>query len=149
MKNKTYKSGASYGSDFENKIDQWSTDAKLEFYKDKTLDNAKRRKKDLSTDRRYVIAGKDIFVELKTCSTKQPLSYNITQGPEKRHLKFHQIAKLDYLIVEWRPNDPIVITRRDLLTFIGLHKKNSINHAEASEIGFKITDMKWLKSIGG
>lgn len=146
MKTK-YKSASSYGADFENKIDQWSNDSKLEFYSDKTLDNSKRRKKDLSTDRRYVINGTNVFVELKTCREGQPLSYNITLGPERRHLKQHQIAKMDYLIYETRYFDPIVISKNDLMWFAANHKKNSINYKEALEIGFSIQNMEWIKEI--
>lgn len=142
-----YKPAASYGDDFENKIDQWSNAAKLEFYTDKTLDNSKRRKKNLSTDRRYVINGVNVFVELKTCREGQPLSYNITLGPEKRHLKQHQIAKMHYLIYETRPHDPIVISKKDLMWFAANHKKNSINYKDALKIGLSITNMEWIKDI--
>lgn len=147
MKDKHFKSASSFGADFENKIDKWSNDAKLEFYSDKTLSNSKVRKKDISTDRRYVVYGNDIFVELKTCRSSQPLSYNITPGIEKRHLKFHQICKMDYLIYESRPNKPIVISKKAFLLFAANHKKNSINYKEALKIGFEIENMEWIKGI--
>lgn len=147
MSKNKYKPSSSYGSDFEDKIDQWSNDSKLEFYLDKTLDNSKRRKKDLSTDRRYVINGTNVFVELKTCREGQPLSYNITLGPERRHLKQHQISKMDYLIYETRPHDPIVVKKSDFMWFAATHKKNSINYKEALKIGFQITNMEWIKNI--
>lgn len=142
-----FVSSSTFGKIFEDMIDQWSNDAKLEFYNDKTLDNAKRRKKDISTDRRYIINDIEVFVELKTCRKGQPLSYNITPGPEKRHLKFHQICKMDYLIFESRPEKPIVIKKRDLLWFAANHKKNSINHKEALKIGFEIDSMEWIKEV--
>ncbi len=143
---KKNKSAAIYGKEFENKIHTWLRNAKIPFKSDETISGSKRRQKDIKCDLE-ILLGSSIFIELKTVREEQPLSYNITMSGVSRHLKFHQICKMCYLIVEYRPNKPILITKEDLLRFIAFNKKNSLNYKDALKIGVEVEDMKWLQNL--
>lgn len=145
MKEK-YISAPTVGADFEAKIDEWSLNAGLEFYSDKTLDNAKRRKKDISTDRCFVVNSEDVFIELKTTGSTS-MSYTLYHTQKKHRIKFEQICKMDYIILEFRPNKPLVISKKQFLTFAANYKFNSINYKNALKIGFEIEGMEWLNDI--
>lgn len=138
-------SGSTYGDEFEQTIFTMLDTDGIPYRKEQTLSNSKRRVKDKSCDLE-ILLSKSIFIELKTVYN-QPLTYNITLDTKKRHLKFHQIAKMDYLIVEYRPNKPVVISKRNFLVFVSEHKKNSMTYSEALEIGFELNNFKWIKEV--
>jgi hypothetical protein len=139
-----FKPGATTGKEFEDKIDLWLNNANITFYSDKTLSNGKRRQKDIKCDRRLIIDDIEVFIELKTTTEKQALDYSLYDDGRTHKIKFHQICKMDWLIVEFRPNKPIAITKDNFLFFAATHKKNSINYKNALEIGFEIEDFLWI-----
>lgn len=143
MKNK-FIPGAVTGKQLEDKIDLWLNNANITFYSDKTISNGKRRQKDIKCDRRLIIDDKEVFVELKTTTEKQSLDYSLFNDGRIHKIKFHQICKMDYLILEFRPHLPIVLTKEQFLNFAANHKKNSINYKDALKIGFTIKDMEWI-----
>ncbi len=147
---KKYKSAVDHGNEFELLFDSWCEAAGVYIKKDETLTNSKRRRKDKSVDRIVIYKGKELGIELKSIGqSRKILDYDITNGPKNKDkaLKFHQISSLDFLIIQYRPNKPILITKEDLLRFIAFNKKNSLNYKDALKIGAEVEDMKWLQNL--
>lgn len=145
MRNK-WKSGATTGAEFETKFNQWLHDANIEFYEDKTLSTGKRRRKDIKCDRRLIIDDKEVFVELKSTTSKQALDYRLYNDGLNHKIKFHQISKMNWLIVNYHDtNETYAITKKQFLWFTANHKKNSIAYKDVKEIGKVITGTEWLK----
>jgi len=145
MRKPKWKSGATTGAIFETKFNQWLHDAKIEFYEDNTLSTGKRRSKDIKCDRRCVVDGKDVFIELKSTTSKVNITYKLYDDGEQWKLKIHQIRKMDYLIVNYRDAETYVITKKQFLAFACSVKKNSISYKDIKKIGKVITDLEWLK----
>lgn len=146
MKNK-FISGSVTGQAFEDEIDRWLNDAKIEFYEDKTLSNSKRRHKDIKCDRRCVVNGNDVFIELKTTTDNTNLTFGLYNDGKTYQIKPHQIHKADYLIIKFRPNKPLVITKKEFILWACSVKKKSIMYKDAIKIGFPIDNMRWLYDI--
>lgn len=147
MKPKPWQSGATTGSIFEATIDKWANDAGIPYNNDTTLTNSKRRRKDLKSDRIYIWNCKEIAVELKTTTEKQQLDYALYDDGRQHKIKWHQICKADYFIMEFRPNDPLLIKKTDFLKWACHQKKNSIGYKDALSIGEPITSMEWIKEL--
>ena len=149
MKKRKYKSSATYGSDFEQEVFRMLESIGLPFVKETTLTNSKVRKIDLGCDIEVKVNGKSVFIELKTKQDHQCLSYDLT-GNKERSLKNHQIKRLHYLVIQFRPNKHIkevemyVLSKQELIEFIACHSKNSISRKDCAEFGTKIEDMRWL-----
>ncbi len=147
---KKYKSAADHGNEFELLFDSWCEAASIYIKKDETLTNSKRRRKDKSVDRVVVYEGNEYKIELKSIGQdRKVLDYDITNGPKNKNkaLKFHQIAELDFLIIKYRPNNPILITKEDLLKFIAFNDKNNLNYDDALKIGVEVEGMEWLQNL--
>ena len=144
-----FVSGASYGDKFEQLFELWCDALKIPFRKEKTLSNSKRRHKDKSCDYELILKDKSIFIELKTAQIKQSLDYSVYEDGRNHKIKFHQICKMDYLIIEWRSdkNVYVVISKKDFLKFAGANKKNSINYKDSLSIGTVINDLTMFVKI--
>ena len=145
-KNK-FKSGATYGSEFEAKIDSWAEQAGIPWEIDKTLGTDRKRKKGQGCDRRYIVGDRKVNVELKTLGKDASLPVSLYPNHQKTGLKFHQVCAMDYLIVECRPYLPVAVRKEDLLIFMCAVKKNSVNRKDVLKIGFEIEGMEWLKDV--
>ena len=77
MPKKNYKSGATFGAVWEETFDTWLRNADIKFKHEKTLTNSKQRKTDLKCDIKCTINSKDVFIELKTTTTKQAIGYSL------------------------------------------------------------------------
>ena len=144
---KKYKSGASFGDTFEKLFAEWCDASKIAFRKEQTLSNSKRRHKDKMCDYELIFKDKSIFIELKSAQIKQSLDYCLYEDGRNHKIKFHQICKMDYLIIEWRSEDNIyiAITKNDFLKWAASKNKNSINYKDSLEIGQTIANLGWLK----
>ena len=113
MRKPKWKSGATTGAIFETKFNQWLHDAKIEFYEDKTLSTGKRRSKDIKCDRRLIINDKEVFVELKSTTSNVNITYKLYNDGRQHKLKFHQICKMDWLIINYRDTETYAINKND------------------------------------
>jgi len=145
MKKSKFISGATEGKLFEEKFDAWCFKANIPFETDNILSPGKRRRKDLKCDRKLMVNGYDVYIELKTTTVKQSLDYSLYEDGISHKIKFHQIARCDWLILEFRPNKPIAISKMQFLGWACQQKKHSINYKDALSIGRVIDDLEWLK----
>lgn len=142
-----YVSSATYGENFEQEVFTMLDDLKIAYRKEKTLSNAKVRKRDKGCD--IEIIKPHVFIELKTKFDNQALSYDLT-GKKSVSLKNHQIKAMDFLLIQFRPNGKIeqprmfVLTKVEFVIFAATHSKNSINLSDCTEYGTEIKDLRWL-----
>lgn len=150
MGKQKYISGSTSGDIFEKEVFTMLDALKIAYRKEKTLSNAKVRKKDKGCD--IEILEPNVFIELKTKQDDQALSYDLT-GKKDVNLKNHQIKAMDYLVIQFRPNGKIdaprmfVLSKVEFTIFAATHSKNSINLKDCIEYGKEITDMSWLLEV--
>jgi len=146
MPRNKWKSGAVTGQAFEKEFDLWLNTANITFYSDDTLSTGKRRRKDIKCDRRLIIGDKEVFVELKSTTSKVNITYKLYNDGRQWKLKFHQIVKMDWLIINYHDvNETYAITKRGFLQFAASVKKNSISYKDVKNIGKIIEGMEWIK----
>lgn len=147
MKKNKFVSGATTGKKFEQLIDTWLFNAGIRFESDETISTGGRRRKGIKCDRKLIIGDKEVYVELKTTTENQALDFRMYDDGRSHKLKFHQISRMDWLIIEFRPHMPIAIKKEDFLNWWANLKrtKNSIGYKDALSIGKVITDMEWVK----
>lgn len=147
MKKHKYISAATYGDRFEQLFESMCDCSKIAFRKEKTLSNSKIRKRDKKCDYELFLNDISVFVELKTAQIKQGIDYALYQDGKNHKLKFHQICKMDLLIIEWRLDENIIvaITKSDFLKWAATKNKNSFNYKDSLEMGMVITDLEFLK----
>ena len=148
MSRHNYKSSATVGEEFQTKIENMLDSAKIPHRAEKTLSNSKIRKLDKKADYEVYPNDNPIYLEVKTSEHNKTVGYCLYQSSKKVWLKFHQICRMDWLVVEWRFEDEnimVKISKKDFLKFAGAHKKNSFNYKDSLEMGEVITDMEWLR----
>ena len=91
MKKPKYKSGATYGDEFEKEVFTMLDKACIPYRKEETLSSGKRRKKDKKCDIECLMDDKSIFIELKTLTDKEALKFDLYNHGLNCNLKYHQI----------------------------------------------------------
>jgi hypothetical protein len=139
-----YRPGAVTGKAFEDKIDSWADAAGIPYKSDDTISSGGRRRKDLKCDRCYLINGKEVYVELKTTTEKASMDFSLYNDGKQHKIKYYQIHQMDYIIMCYRPNEPLLISKKGFILWACSVDKKSISYKDALKIGKRINDMEWL-----
>jgi len=150
MKTKKWKSGATFGDEFEKEVFTMLDKASISYRKEETLSSGKRRKKDKKCDIECLMDDKSIFIELKTLTDKEALKFDLYNHGLNCNLKYHQIKAMDYLVIKFRPHSKIKeaemykVSKVDFFMWAITVKKKSASLKDFRKIGTLITDMGWL-----
>ncbi len=153
MKNKNWKSGATFGSEFESEVFTMLDTAQIPYRKEETLSSGKRRRKDKGCDIECLMNDKSVFIELKTLWDDKALEYDLYNHGLNCNLKYHQIKAMDYLVIKFRPHTKIqepemyVVSKEDFFMWAITVKKKSASLKDFRNIGKLIEGMGWLNEI--
>jgi len=153
VKNKTFISGATFGSTFEEEIFTMLDKAQIPYRKEETLSSGKRRRKDKKCDIEAMLTDKSVFIELKTLWDDKALEYDLYNHGLDCNLKYHQIQSMDYLVIKFRPhskikvNEMYMVHKKDFVLWAITVKKKSASLKDFRKIGTLIQDMRWLNDV--
>jgi len=143
------ENSAKVGDNFEELFFTWCDKVGIPFRKEKTLTNGKRRRKDKKVDTELFPKDNPVFVELKSRKITHQIDYRLFEDGKRHILKFHQICKMDWLIVEWRgdQNIYVAIKRNNFRQWAAKQQKNSFSYKDSLEMGEVIEGVEWLELL--